>query len=358
MSLELEPRPLRCLGRVVSAIGAGCWTIGGPATNRGIPIGWDGVDPDRAYEGLARAYALGVTLFDTADVYGLGASERLLGRLLTSVPRNQVVISSKVGYFAGTAAHPYHPLQMRHQLETTLTNLGSDYLDMYFLHSSDFGLDDRYLDDAVEQMRAFQREGLISAIGMRAPHVFAQERNDASTQRFLRLFNQIRPGVLTVRYNLLSPLYSADETDIFDFAKKQEVDVIIKQPLAQGLLTGTHSPDRPRRTSSSDHRSTDPTFTQHIVQAVHEVLREVVQHFGDQPADLVRVALRYALQRAPDAPVLVGFRDAGQITMSLTSLGDPLAGDAIALLRHLTAPARQMIHDLPARVPQSRPASA
>lgn len=57
-------------------IGAGCWTIGGAAHNNGVPIGWDGVDPEAAYAGLVKAYELGVRLFDTADVYGMGQSER------------------------------------------------------------------------------------------------------------------------------------------------------------------------------------------------------------------------------------------------------------------------------------------
>jgi aryl-alcohol dehydrogenase-like predicted oxidoreductase len=115
MSTNLKTRYLRGLGRPVSAIGAGCWTIGGPATNQGVPIGWDRVDSGRALAGLLHAQELGVTLYDTADVYGLGHSERLLGRLLSRVPRHEVVISSKVGYFA-SAAHPYTAEQMGRQL--------------------------------------------------------------------------------------------------------------------------------------------------------------------------------------------------------------------------------------------------
>src|SRR5882724_10922059 len=111
----LERRVLPGLNAELSVIGAGCWTIGGPASNDGVPIGWDHVDPEAAYAGLVRAYELGVTLFDTADVYGLGRSERLLGRLLRTLDRSTVLLSSKVGYFAGTAGHPYQPAQMRHQ---------------------------------------------------------------------------------------------------------------------------------------------------------------------------------------------------------------------------------------------------
>jgi aryl-alcohol dehydrogenase-like predicted oxidoreductase len=61
----LERRVLPGLDEEVSALGAGCWTIGGPATNNGVPIGWDDVDEDDAYAGLVQAHELGVTLFDT-----------------------------------------------------------------------------------------------------------------------------------------------------------------------------------------------------------------------------------------------------------------------------------------------------
>ncbi|MER5649677.1 aldo/keto reductase [Streptosporangium sp. NPDC002524] len=359
--LTFEPR--RLAGRTVSAIGAGCWTIGGSATNRGVPIGWDGVDPDKAYAALEAAAELGVNFFDTADVYGLGASERLLGRLLkrllTQLPRKDVVISSKVGYFAGTAAHPYAPMQMRHQLETTLTNLGLDRLDVYFLHSADFGPGDRYLGAAAEQMRAFQEEGLIGAVGMRAPHAWAQEWAEEWTvsselsgragqaRRFLHLFFTLRPKVLAVRHNLLSRRYHSGETDVFEFAAAHDVEVIIKQPLAQGLLTGSHTPDLIRNVSSSDHRSIDPQFQPAVIRAVHEALADVAAFFSFDRADLVRVALRYALQHAPQAPVLVGFRDAAQISMNLTCLGAPLTSDEVTLLRNVTEEAARVVDSLP-----------
>lgn len=131
-----------------------------------------------------------------------------------------MVVSSKVGYFAGTARHPYEPAQMRHQFATTLDNLGTDYLDIYYLHSSDFGERDHYLPGAVEVVNELGAQGLINAVGMRAPHVFAEEwaagdgPNAAQTARFLRLFRTIRPDVVTARYNLLSPLYGEGETDI------------------------------------------------------------------------------------------------------------------------------------------------
>lgn len=339
----LRRRTLRGLNTEVSALGAGCWAIGGPATNRGVPIGWDHVDPDMAYAGLARARELGVTLFDTADVYGLGHSERLLGRLLHDIDRNEVVISSKVGYFAGTARHPYEPSQMRGQFATTLNNLGTDHIDLYFLHSSDFGDRDHYLAGALDVIRGLREQGLIRAVGMRAPNIFAEEwtadggPRAASTARWLHLFDRIRPDVLTVRYSLLSPRYTAWETDIFTFARRQQVGVLVKQALAQGLLL--RDPACPPPTfGRADHRSRDPQFQTAELAKLDPVLVGLRERFGSDPSELARIALRYVLDQVPDAPVLVGFRDVDQITTSLTCLGDPLARDEFDQLTELFHP--------------------
>lgn len=340
---DMPRRVVPDLNAEVSALGAGCWTIGGPAINSGVPIGWDGVDPDAAYAGLVRAHELGVTLFDTADVYGLGRSERLLGRLLATLDRATVVVCSKVGYFAGTALHGYQPAQMRHQFATTLDNLGTDYLDIYHLHSSDFGPDDRYLPAAVDYMTRLKAEGLIRAVGIRAPHQFAEEwatgdgPNAAQTARFLHLFRAVRPDVVTVRYNLLSPLYSEGETDIFAFAARHRVGVIVKQALAQGLLLKPDMWGLPMF-SGADHRSRDPEFTTAALTAFRRRLAPLRDRYGTTAAELARVALRYVLQTAPDAPALVGFRNAEQIDTTLTSLGDPLTPEEITEIRAMLHP--------------------
>jgi len=339
----LPRRVLAGLGVEVSAIGAGCWTIGGPATNNNVPIGWDRVDPDAALAGLHHAHDLGVTLYDTADVYGLGRSERLLGRLLSTIDRTTVTVSSKVGYFAGTSRHPYTPAQIRHQFATTLDNLGTDYLDIYHLHSTDFGPHDQHLKPALDVIHHLRDRGQIRAIGIRAPHTFAAQWATTSTSqgaeaaRFLHLFHTIRPDILTVRYNLLSPLYQPDETDIFTLARHHRVGVVIKQALAQGLLLTPPHQSRPRFTEG-DHRSRDPLFQPAALAALRQRLAPLRERFGSSPGDLARVALRYALHHAPDSPVLVGFRDADQIHTTITSLGPPLTTDELTDIRNLLQP--------------------
>jgi aryl-alcohol dehydrogenase-like predicted oxidoreductase len=362
---RMESRVVPGLGREVSVVGAGCWTIGGLATNAGTPIGWAGVDPDDAFAALVAAHQRGVTLFDTADVYGMGASERLVGRLLREADRGELVVSSKTGYFSGTAAHPYLPSQILRQFETTCENLGTDYLDLYCLHSTDFGPADRYLDQALDTLAQLRAAGRIRAVGMRAPHTFAAEwatrpghPHAAEAARFLHLFAKVQPDILTVRHNLLSPLYRDDETDVFAFARPHGTGFMIKQALGQGLLLDAdrHSARAPY--PPGDHRSRDAPPGAPFLAALRQAQKELVRHFGPDRSALIRVALRYGLAADPNAAVLVGFRDPEQITVNLNALGDPLDWVDIKEIRTVMAPVRDMLSTNPTSTNEQQENSA
>lgn len=333
-------------GLAVYPVGVGCWAIGGPDYNLGLPMGWSTADEAASLHGLETAYELGANLFDTADVYGHGRSERLLGRLVRQVPRDRLVLSSKTGYFAGTAAHPYLPSAMRRQLETTLENLQTDHLDIYFLHNSEFGPGDQYLDGALTQMRAFQDQGLIRAIGMRGPHRFAtdrltiprQEREDKYA-RFRRLFALIRPGYLAVRFNALTP---PGRDDIFTFAAARGASVLINKPLAQGLLTGKYDPARPPAFGTGDHRQRKAWFTPHALRIIHDGLRPLRDRFGPSPADLAPVMIAYCLHQSDSAAVLAGFTTPGQVATNL-ALARALTIDDLAFIRQTAGRIQQRL---------------
>jgi methylglyoxal reductase len=320
--------PMRTLGESgiqVPAIGIGCWGIGGPDANLGMPMGWStGSDAD-SEAGLRKAYELGARLFDTADVYGHGRSERLIGRLVADVARDSLVLTSKVGYFAGTAEHGYEPGHMRRQLEQSLDNLGTDHLDIYFLHHPDFGDDDQWLPDAVTAMFDFRAEGLIRAIGMRGPHRYAPERltHDPGTRpdkiaRFRTVFDAVRPQILAVRDNLLTP---AQRTEgILALAAEHGCGVLFNKPLSQGLLTATSLSGKARGFGDGDHRTRKRWFTRTSVALIAEGLRELQTKIGDDPDLLVSVALWSCLDRYEHSAVLAGFTNPGQVEQNLAAL--------------------------------------
>src|SRR5262245_61812971 len=135
-------RPLGRSGIDVSPLGFGCWAIGGPFSYRDNPIGWGSVDDDESIRAIRRAVDLGITFFDTADVYGAGHSERVLGRALAGL-RDRVVIATKFGLpfdeqskqIVGDDVRT--PVDMRRALDASLTRLGTDRVDLYQLHLDD-----------------------------------------------------------------------------------------------------------------------------------------------------------------------------------------------------------------------------
>ncbi|KZM72227.1 aldo/keto reductase [Nocardia terpenica] len=339
-------RTLGSSGIEVSGLGIGCWAIGGPDTNLGLPMGWGPVDESAAIAGLERAWESGVTLFDTADVYGHGRSERLLGQLVPLVQRERIQLVSKVGYFAGTAAHGYDPGHMRRQLEQTLDNLNTDWLDVYFFHHSEFGPDDERLELAIEMMNNFRTEGLIRAIGMRGPHRYAPDRLSTGPKankeaRFRELFDRIRPQVLAVRDNLLTP--QTRSNSIFTFAEDHGCGVLINKPLSQGLLTGAYTTAEPRTFGPQDHRARKRWFTGDAVRVIEAGLDQVRALVGPESNDLVRIALWSCLMRSDNAAVLVGFSDPQQVQANIDCLGERPGDEILEQVRAIMADVQKQL---------------
>lgn len=335
----MQSRVLGRSGITISEIGVGCWAIGGPDWNLQMPMGWGGVADEWSLSGLYRAYELGATYFDTADVYGHGHSERLLGKFLTTIQRDEVVIGTKVGYFRGCAAHAYDPIHMRHQLEMSLRNLGTDYIDIYYFHNLYFGDTDEYFTGAVEAMRRFQQEGKIRVIGQRGPHKYAPQRKLTTIdpvseyERFLHVASIVRPEVVQIRYNMISPTFDTADADIFAWAETNAVGIVINKPLGQGLLLDKYDPNEPMLFEAGDHRSRKLWFRPEGLHILHERLSPIKQRFGGEIVDMIRVAIQYCLARSPMACVAVGFKNPEQVEMNLAATGAYLTADDVAFIR-------------------------
>ncbi|MGH3765921.1 MAG: aldo/keto reductase [Pseudonocardiaceae bacterium] len=339
----IPTRQLGATGITVPAIGIGCWAIGGPDYNLGMPMGWStGADETRSLTGLETAWQHGARLYDTADVYGHGRSERLLGRLVAQVPRHEIVLASKVGYFTGTAEHGFEPRHMRRQLHQSLDNLRTDHLDIFAFHHPNFGPDDRWLGPALDAMRTFRDEGLIRVIGMRGPHRFALDRLTTSPDqrgdkiaRFRALFDTMQPDILAIRDNLLTPSHRSE--GVFSFAAEHNVGILITKPLGQGLLTGTYRTDIQREFGDGDHRLRKPWFQPHAIEIINVGLDRIRAIVGPHTQDLIRVALWGCLDRSPHAVALVGFTTPDQVAMNLGSLSPRPDAAEIATAREIMA---------------------
>jgi aryl-alcohol dehydrogenase-like predicted oxidoreductase len=223
----------RNLGRSgidVSALGMGCWAIGGPFWAGETPQGWGEVDDDESIRAIHAAMDRGVNFFDTANVYGAGHSERVLSRAIAG-RRPQVVIATKFNsLFDETTRHvtgaDTSPEGIRKACEESLDRLNTDYIDLYQFHDNGFPADKAV--PVRETLEDLVKTGKIRAYGWSTDfvdraEVFAQGTKCTSIQ---------------LQLNVLD-----DNSAMIAFCEKHNLAAINRGPLAMGLLTGKYSPD-------------------------------------------------------------------------------------------------------------------
>jgi myo-inositol catabolism protein IolS len=321
----MEYRILGRSGLKVSEVSLGCWAIGGPSWRDGNAVGWTGNDDKESLAGLHRAYELGINHLDTADVYGDGHSERVIGKFLYDIPRDQMIVASKVGWFRGTAPNAMQPIHIRHQLEQTLMNLGTDYIDLYYFHNTNFGPDDRYLEEAAEMMRQLQQEGKVRVIG----------QSGYSYADFMRVCPITRPDVLQFPYSAFGNEFDQLGTNLFRWADEHNIGMVLFGPLAQGLLLDKFDPENPPQFGDGDIRATNPSFSRERLLDIRRKLQPIKDRFGSEVHDLLRIAIQFPLAQSSQACVIPGFKNARQVESNAQGACKPLNEDEEAFIKQI-----------------------
>nr|BEK71378.1 aldo/keto reductase [Kitasatospora purpeofusca] len=328
-------------GLEVHPLGVGCRAIGAP--RRGRPA----VTDEQWLEGLRRAAERGATLFDTADTYGAGRSERVLGRVVRELRRQGIPLqlSSKIGQ-RGSAPHPYAGRHLIRQLEQTMDNLAVERLDLYVLPDLDFGPNDCFLGSAIEQMETLRQLGSIGAVGIRGPRAgLLRPGSRKSIERFLQVFRLVRPDVILADFNALTPLSVIDgEEDLFAFAERSGAGVLVTTPLAGGYLAGRSDCWGGRRSSAAGQGLAE------ILQRAMDPLR---RRFGDRPGLLVAAALRYCLSRGQHTAVLAGFGSPDHVSQNFDALDMSLTAADLALIDDMYARLRRELRSATAALKAS-----
>jgi len=230
-------------GIEVSEIGFGCWAIGGPFTMDGMPDGWGEVDDGESVPAVRRAMELGVSFFDTADVYGAGHSERVLGRALAG-HRDEVVIATKFGYTfdAGQRAiigEDASPGYIRQACRASLQRLGTGRIDLYQLHLGE--LPAGQAQEVAATLEELVADGLIRSYGW----------STEDPQRAGAFAGGAHCAAIQHPLNVL-----ADAPDMLAACDAHDLASVNNGPLAMGLLTGKYGPAS--RLPADDVRSTQP----------------------------------------------------------------------------------------------------
>jgi aryl-alcohol dehydrogenase-like predicted oxidoreductase len=312
----------RKLGRtdiLVSEIGLGTWAIGGPYWTQGEPTGWSGpLDEDEIKEAIQYAIDNGINHFDTADVYGYGKSERLLGQAIGK-RRNQVTIASKVGWAATTAVHVYDPNNIRFHCEQSLRNLGTDHIDLYYFHQCDFGEDDIYLDDAVETFLTLKKEGKIRYVGL----------SGYSEEELIDKVMKIDPDVVQSWADIEHDEFIRDNSPLQTLMKDRGLGFVAMMPFGQGRLLGKYDPENPPTFGEGDNREGSSAFTHESLAELQPRLATLRKRFGDSTKDLARVALQFLLSNPIVSCVIPGFRNLSQVKSTLYAADKPLTSEDI-----------------------------
>jgi aryl-alcohol dehydrogenase-like predicted oxidoreductase len=287
-------------GVEVSAISIGTWSYGGAKGAGKRSYGWSGHDDQVALAALRAAFDHGLTHWDTADVYGDGKAESLIGSLWESIPREQIFLASKVGWKAGDFKHFYHPKLMRQQIENSLRYLKTDCLDLYYFHHCDFGPSDEYLDDAVAQMRRFFEEGKARFLGL----------SDWNAARILKFADYIKPDVVQPCRNIIDDDYAS--SGLKTWIEDNDIGVAFFSPLRHGLLLGKHT--QPPLFGDGDHRQQISAFQdQNLLDHLLSCRKLVEAKFSHLSEPLLTALLGSLLSDAPSGCVLLGMRSPSHV---------------------------------------------
>jgi aryl-alcohol dehydrogenase-like predicted oxidoreductase len=278
----------RDLGRTgikVSEVGFGAWAIGG--NRHGNSYG--GTDDKVSLEALERALDLGCNFFDTADVYGWGHSEELIGRAFRG-KRDRIVIATKVGsdFYQGFGFQTFDEHYIRFALDKSLERLKTDYIDLYQLHNPP--------SDVIESEQTYsvllklKNEGKIRAWGLSV-------RNSRDGQTALMVS---KPDSIQVPYNIF---VSGMEKDLFPLASQVGCAIIAREPLSNGFLTGKYDLDA--NFDAGDIRKGWPRdFINARVQATQRLA--FLERNGTRT--LAQAALQWVLRNSAIAAVIPGMK--------------------------------------------------
>jgi aryl-alcohol dehydrogenase-like predicted oxidoreductase len=282
----------RKLGRTdisVSVVAMGCWAIVGDST-------WGAQDEATSLATIHAALDASINFFDTAELYGDGYSESLLGKALAA-RRHEAVIASKV-----SAAH-LAPGEVRQACERSLRRLNTDYLDLYQIHWPNAEIPLAETVGALEELRA---EGKVRAIGV-------------CNFGIGDLGDLLATGSAATNQLPYSLLWRAIEYGIQQKCVENDIGILCYSPLVQGLLTGkfASADDVPAGRARTRHFSRERPQTRHTEAGCESetfaAIDRVRQISDEVSAPMSRVALSWLLQRPGVTAVLAGARAPGQI---------------------------------------------
>ena len=313
-------RSLGKSGTKVSELSLGGWMTFGQSIH----------DQKVARQIIEKAYHSGVNFFDIADIYALGESEKMMGKVLAAFPRHTLVISSKVFWPMSDDVND-RGLSRKHIMESidkSLARIGTDYVDLYFCHRYD---EDTPLEETIRTMDDLVHQGKILYWG-------TSEWSGAQIQAavdFCEAHNLYKPQVEQPQYNLLER--KRFEKDVAPAAHRNGMGLVTWSPLASGLLTGKYDDGMPKGARLTDvDWLREEIYNQDPIDKTRR-LKKIADDAGVSRAEL---ALAWCLRRPEVSSVITGATRVEQLDQNLKALDGvaKLSPDVLASIDALFNP--------------------
>jgi aryl-alcohol dehydrogenase-like predicted oxidoreductase len=304
----------------VPTVSLGTWSHGGPRKSEGVSVGWSGHDDRAAKEALVAAWRNGITHWDTADAYGDGQSEELIGEVWSEVPRKEIFLATKFGWVREPGTHWYEPKFMRKQCDRSLQKLRTDVIDLYYFHHCDFGPNDEYFDDALATMRKLREEGKFRFLGL----------SDWDSRKIMKFIERADPDVVQPYRNILDDRYQS--SGLKKWVDEHDLGVAFFSPIKHGLLLGKY--ETPAEFPDGDMRSRVKEFKDPAALERFKAAAAAMRKRFDRPEPVLHAVLGALLTDNPTACVLLGQRTPKQVEAA-AKVGEALSAEDAAWVQKM-----------------------
>ncbi|PZE38396.1 aldo/keto reductase [Curtobacterium sp. MCPF17_031] len=297
----MHQRTLGRQGLVVSAIGYGAM---------GTTFAYGPGDDTESITAIRHAHELGVTHFDTAELYGWGTGERLLGAALAPI-RDEVTIATKFGFTPDTFAPNSQLDHIRQVVDASLRNLGTDSIDVLYQHVHDPRVP---VEDVVGVMQEFVQAGKVRYLGL--------SNTDAEN---IRRAHSVHPiSVLQTEYSV----FARESEELFPVVDELGIGLVAYSPLARGFLSGAVQPRSAY--AADDIRQWLEWWAPEHWDANTAVVDGLTELADEKGISLSQLALAWILAQRDDIVPIPGSRNPRRVAENVTAAGVALSADELA----------------------------
>lgn len=302
----MHQRNLGSQGLTSSAIGFG---------SMGITLAYGPGDAVGGTAAIQRAHELGVTMFDTAEMYGWGDNEKVVGAAVAGF-RDEIVVATKFGYTAPRYELDSHPDHIRQVVEHSLRNLGTDHIDVLYQHRVDPAVP---IEDVAGTVKELIDAGKVRYFGL-----------SEAGERTIRAAHAVQPvSVLQTEYSL----FERDVEQLFPVLEELGIGFVAYSPLGRGFLTGAAKPAD--QYEANDMRRADARWQPGNYERNIEATRQLTQLAASKDASVSQLALAWLLAQGDDIVPIPGTRSPERVAENVAAADITLTADDLARIKEI-----------------------